>query len=112
MGYFKQQEVADQEQVDRLVAWYKYHQDKLPTSYIQWLLKDDELLWKAIEYWETVPYGPKPARSHVALNTRDHIRAERAVKRQGDRDALTVIGSVSVIVAVCTVALLFVLEVL
>src|SRR6056297_878622 len=97
MGYFKQLQVADQEQVDRLVAWYKYHQGKLPASYIQWLLKDDELLWKAIEHWEKVPYAPIPATRHVALQSRDHIRQERAYKRLERRDHAIVYITLGVI---------------
>lgn len=83
MGYFKNEQVANQEDVDRLVGWYRWHRDKLPVDYMQWLLKDDELLWKAIEMWERQPYPPRPASSHVALANRDHIRAER---RASSRD--------------------------
>lgn len=68
MGYFKQQQIAEQEDVDRLVAWYAYHRDKLPKWYLEWLLEDSERLWANIEFWEDQP-------------TRDAIRDERAAER-------------------------------
>lgn len=97
MGYFKQEAISDQEQVDRLVAWYRWHRELLPESYIQWLMKDDELLWKAIEQWERVPYAPKRATSHVALwSNRDHIRRERAAIRKANRETVYVLAGLGV----------------
>jgi hypothetical protein len=112
MGALKQLEIADQEQVDRLAAWYRWHQDKLPASYIQWLLKDEELLWKTIEHWETVPYAPVPARRHVALQSRDHIRQERADKRYSRRETVLIIAGLLVALAGITFGLVSSLEVL
>lgn len=79
MGYFKNEIVNDQEQVDRLVAWYRFHRDKLPESYMQWLLGQDELLWASIKDWEERPYPPVPASAHVA--NRDWARVERLDRR-------------------------------
>jgi len=112
VGQIKQQAIADQEKVDRLVAWYRWHQDKLPASYIQWLLEDDELLWKAIEQWERVPYQPKPASSHVGLQRRDHIRAERAAIRKANRETAWVLVGLGVGVVALIVGAVYAVEVL
>jgi hypothetical protein len=112
MGALKQQAIAEQEDVDRLVAWYRWHKDKLPASYIQWLLKDDELLWKAIEHWEKVPYAPVPATRHVALQSRDHIRRERTYRRDRYRETVLIIGGLLLALAGITFGLVYSLEVL
>lgn len=113
MGYFKQEAISDQEQVDRLVAWYRWHRDKLPQSYIDWLLKDDELLWKAIEHWERVPYAPKPATAHVALwSNRDHIRSERAAIRKANRETAYVLIGLGVGIVALIVGAVYAVEVL
>ena len=112
MGQIKQQAIADQEQVDRLVAWYRWHQDKLPASYIHWLLEDDELLWKAIEQWERVPYRPKSAFDHVALQSRNHIRAERAAIRKANRETLYVLVGLAVGLVALIVGAVYAVEVL
>lgn len=107
MGYFKNQQIAEQENVDRLVGWYRYHEDKLPASYIEWLLEDDDLLWASIEHWENVPYAPISAKKHVALWSRDYIRQERAQKRLDRRDHAIVFISLSLVLLASAAAIVW-----
>lgn len=79
MGYFKQQEIAQQERIDSLVAWYKYHEPLLPAPYFKWLLGQDELLWKAVEQWEQSP-PPESVRREV-IRSRSEMRARRRRRR-------------------------------
>lgn len=67
MGYYKQQEVAQQSDVDRMVAWYHSEAKNTPKYLYDWLMARDERIWSAIEAWETAPVPPKPATEHVAL---------------------------------------------
>ena len=107
MGHFKQEAIASQEDIDRLVAWYKYHQDKLPESYLKFVLEDEAYLWKAIELWESGGYMPKPASTHVALQSRDHIRSERYLRRVKRHDRILVSSVLSIAGVIITVVLIW-----
>ena len=67
MGYFNKLEVSIQDDVDRLVAWYKAHADELPPYVLEWIVERDERLWALVQRWEKLPAQPKPASEHVAL---------------------------------------------
>jgi len=77
MGYFNKLEVSIQDDVDRLVAWYKAHADELPPYVLEWIVERDERLWALVQRWEKQPAQPKPASEHVALQpqTRRDARA-------------------------------------
>ena len=42
MGYYKQLEITQQDDVDRLVAWYRASGSNLPEYLREWLLERDE----------------------------------------------------------------------
>lgn len=69
MGYYKQLQIAQQTDVDRLAAWWKANSSKMPRYMYDWVMERDERLWPLIEAWENAPAEPvrKPASSHVAL---------------------------------------------
>jgi hypothetical protein len=67
MGYYKQLEVSQQTDVDRIVQWYKAHRDVLPPYVLEWVNERDERLWGLIQRWENDTPAPKPASEHVAL---------------------------------------------
>jgi hypothetical protein len=77
MGYFNKLEVSVQDDVDRLVTWYKAHADVLPPYVLEWIVERDERLWALVQRWEKQPAEPKPASEHVALQpqTRRDARA-------------------------------------
>jgi hypothetical protein len=110
MGHYKQEEVNQQAEIDRLVSWYRYHRDILPGPYMQLLLENDDLLQQSIEAWEAMPFAPKPASSHVALQspehpvvlTRNHIRGERAVARLQRRRNWSIVGWLLVVASIVT----------
>jgi hypothetical protein len=109
VGYYKQQEVDKQHDVDRIVAWYYNNGGKFTNDYLWWLLDDDARLWRAIEDWERQGVRPKPASSHVSLwSNRDHIRRERAEMRKLRRKDFWLIVSVLAFAAVFTAALIWI----
>ena len=67
MGHFNRLEVSIQDDVDRLVAWYKAHDGALPPYVLEWVNERDERLWSLIQRGEKLPPQPKPASEHVAL---------------------------------------------
>ena len=67
MGYFNKLEVSIQDDVDRLVSWYRAHADELPPYVLEWIVERDERLWALVQRWEKLPAQPKPASEHVAL---------------------------------------------
>jgi hypothetical protein len=77
MGYFNKLEVSVQDDVDRLVQWYRAHADVLPPYVLEWVVERDERLWALVQRWEKQPAQPKPASEHVALQpqTRRDARA-------------------------------------
>ena len=77
MGYYKQLEISQQADVDRIVQWYKAHRDVLPPYVLEWVHERDERLWALIQRWENDTPAPKPASEHVALQpqTRKQARA-------------------------------------
>ena len=80
MGYYKQLEITQQDDVDRLVAWYRASGSNLPEYLREWLLERDERVWGAIQRWETNPVPPKRAELHVALEqqTRRSLREAKS----------------------------------
>jgi hypothetical protein len=81
MGYYKQLEISQQADVDRIVQWYKAHRDVLPPYVFEWVHERDERLWGLIQRWENDTPAPKPASQHVALQpeTRKQARATDGV---------------------------------
>lgn len=77
MGYYKQLEITQQADVDRIVQWYRAHAEVLPTYVLEWINERDERLWGLIQRWEKETPAPKPATEHVALQpqTRRDARA-------------------------------------
>lgn len=80
MGYYKQLEIAQQADVDRIVQWYKAHADVLPVYVLEWINERDERLWGLIQRWEKQPAQPKPASEHVALQPQTRRQARTAAK--------------------------------
>jgi len=107
MGYFSQQEVETQYDVDRMVAFYRSHREELPQWLLEWIVADSDRFFSAIEAWEEQPYPPKPASSHVALQSRDAIRDERAMVRKVNRESFWGILSILTATVAATVALLW-----
>lgn len=112
MGYFSQQEVETQHDVDRMVAFYRSHKDDLPAWLLEWIVADGDRFFSAIEAWEEQPYPPKPATSHVALQSRDAIREERAMLRKVGRQSFWGIFGMITLTVLVGVALVLTVEVL
>jgi len=77
MGYYKQLEISQQADVDRIVQWYKAHRDVLPPYVLEWVHERDERLWGLIQRWENDTPAPKPATEHVALQTQTRRQARQ-----------------------------------
>lgn len=75
MGYYKQLEISQQADVDRIVSWYKAHAEVLPPYVLEWINERDERLWGLIQRWEKQPAQPKPASEHVALQPQSRRQA-------------------------------------
>jgi hypothetical protein len=80
MGYYKELDIAQQADVDRIVQWYKAHAEVLPPYVLEWINERDERLWALIQRWEEQPAQPKPATEHVALQVET-----RKLRRQRER---------------------------
>jgi hypothetical protein len=82
VGYYQNLEVAQQDDVERLVAWYREHEDVLPKYILEWLMKRDERVWQVIQLWETERFQPKPAVEHVALQPvqRKKVKVQRSIR--------------------------------
>lgn len=80
MGYYKQLDIAQQADVDRIVQWYKAHAEVLPPYVLEWVNERDERLWGLIQRWEKQPALPKPASEHVALQPQTRRDAKALVK--------------------------------
>jgi len=80
MGYFNKLEVSIQDDVDRLVSWYKAHDGALPPYVLEWIVERDERLWALVQRWERLPAQPKPASAHVALQTQTRRQARELDK--------------------------------
>ena len=83
MGYYKQLEVSQQTDVDRIVQWYKAQRDVLPPYVLEWVNERDERLWSLIQRWEKQPAQPKPASEHVALQPQTRRDARALAKSSG-----------------------------
>ncbi len=83
MGYFNKLEVSVQDDVDRLVTWYKAHADVLPPYVLEWIVERDERLWALVQRWEKLPAKPKPASEHVALQPQSR-RDARALAQSSE----------------------------
>jgi hypothetical protein len=80
MGYFNKLEVSIQDDVDRLVQWYRAHADVLPPYVLEWIVERDERLWALVQRWEKQPAQPKPASEHVALQPQTRRDAKALAK--------------------------------
>lgn len=80
MGYYKQLQVAQQTDVDRIVQWYRAHAEVLPAYVLEWVNERDERLWGLIQAWEKQPAQPKPASEHVALQPQSRREARELGK--------------------------------
>lgn len=80
MGYYKQLQVAQQTDVDRIVQWYRAHAEVLPEYVLEWVNERDERLWGLIQRWEKQPAQPKPASEHVALQPQSRREARELAK--------------------------------
>lgn len=80
MGYYKQLQVAQQDDVDRIVQWYRAHAEVLPPYVLEWVNERDERLWALIQRWEKQPAQPKPASEHVALQPQSRREARELAK--------------------------------
>lgn len=80
MGYYKQLELTQQADVDRIVQWYKAHAKVLPPYVLEWINERDERLWGLIQRWEKQPAQPKPATEHVALQPQTRRQARELEK--------------------------------
>lgn len=113
MGYFKNEQVASQADVDRIVSWYRFHDDKGLYKYLAWAVADDARLWSEIRRWESQPWPPKRAVDHVALwPNRDHIRRERRALSKANRESSWAVVGFIVLLGVIGAALVYALEVL
>ncbi len=81
MGYYKNIEVEQQEQVDQIVRWYKTNADEVPAYLMSLIINDATFLTKVIDAWEDIELAtlgepkPRPASDHVALQvTRRELR--------------------------------------
>lgn len=83
MGYYKQLEITQQADVDRIVQWYKAHAEVLPPYVLEWINERDERLWGLIQRWEKQPAQPKPATEHVALQPQTR-RQTRQLEKSND----------------------------
>ena len=69
MGYYKNIDTEVQANVDRIVRWYKDHQETVPAYMLNRILSDPDLLDEMIDTWEEIP-EPLPVTRHVALRSR------------------------------------------
>lgn len=111
MGYFSQQEIETQYDVDRMVAFYRSHKEELPEWLLDWIVRDSDRFFSAIEAWEQQPYPPKPASSHVALQPRAAIREERKMVRKVNRQSFWGISGLITFTVAVGVALVWAAEV-
>ena len=80
MGYYKDLAISQQDDVDRIVSWYKAHAEALPPYVLEWINERDERLWSLIQRWEKLPAQPKPASEHVALQSQTRRQARELGK--------------------------------
>ena len=83
MGYYKDLAISQQDDVDRIVSWYKAHAEALPPYVLEWINERDERLWSLIQRWEKLPAQPKPASEHVALQPQSR-RQTRELEKSSD----------------------------
>lgn len=67
MGYYKNIDASQQEDVDRIVRWWKENNNQIPEYVMKRVLADEKLLGDLLDAWEARTYAPKPASSHVSL---------------------------------------------
>lgn len=101
MGYHKNIDAEQQDKVDRIVRWYKEHDNILPPYIMNRILDDGDLVDVLVEQWEKIP-EPVPASRHVAL------QAERR-KPKADWSMTSQEGKTFFIVSVTTVLLILAL---
>lgn len=105
MGYFNNLDVEQQEHIDNVVSWWKYHEDRVP-SYLMKLIVEDSRFWEKVETeWLSQELKPRPASSHVALQP---TRRQRRQKPKWDlsmthQDAVVIMTSFTIITVVAMV---------
>ncbi len=53
MGYYKQQEISEQEQVDDIIRWWKSHEGQpIPLYLMSTVVEDARFFAKVLEKWE------------------------------------------------------------
>lgn len=53
MGYYKQQEIADQEKIDDIIRWWKSHEGQpVPQYLLKAIIEDDRFFRKVQFLWE------------------------------------------------------------
>ena len=112
LGYFKNEQVASQEDVDLIVAWWRFHEERGLYKYLNWAVQNDVRLWREISRWEAQPFPRKPALDHVIFANRDHIRAERARSSRDRSELFWAIVGFAFLTTLLTGALIWALEVL
>ena len=116
MGYFKNEKISQQAEVDEIVSWYKYHEANLPQEDFALILQSERLLEMSLTDWKLYrrPWVPrrKKASEHVALHeTRKSLRvardAQRATKRlmMATRISWTIAAVCLIVIAVVLVSI-------
>lgn len=113
MGYFKNEKISQQAEIDEIVSWYKYHEASLPKEDFALILQSDRLLEMSLTDWRLYrrPWVPrrKRASEHVALHeTRKSLRLVRDAQRAAQRRILATRISWT-IAAVCLIVIAVVL---
>ncbi len=112
LGYFKNEQVASQEDVDLIVAWWRFHEERGLYKYLNWAVQNDVRLWREISRWEAQPFPRKPALDHVIFANRDHIRAERAASAKSRSELWWAVVAFSALTALLIGGTVSALEVL
>jgi len=79
MGYYKQQEISDQERVDDIIRWWKSHEGQpIPLYLLQAVVSDARFFNEVLEQWEghvdTVMGRGRPSRKEADRILRDRKR--------------------------------------
>ena len=93
MGYFNNQEVSQQGDVDRIVAWYSANKD-VPNYLLNRVLSEEKLMWEMVEAWESLP-TPSPKRQR---------KGRRSTYRKPGVDPAT-IGAIGIVLAIWIIVL-------
>jgi len=94
VGYYKKLDVAQQDDVERTMAWYQASGKDLPPYLHNWLMLRDERLWGAIYAWEA---------SQVELPKRNR-KGRRTTYRKPKVDPTTV-SAISIVLSIWALAI-------